>query len=161
RPGRLRGAVRPEGRLYMRERSTRISLLFILILTVFSVAIVFPTDPDRYLPNFIPWPKAACAGPVCIGKGIDLFGYNRREMRLGLDLKGGTRLVLEADVSKTPNINLNDALNTAVDVVNRRVNAFGVAESIVERVGSNRISVQLPGISSEDAISKIGRTAQL
>ena len=82
-------------------------------------------------------------------------------MRLGLDLRGGTRLVLEADVSKQPNINLNDALNSAVDVVERRVNAFGVAESITERVGSNRISVQLPGISSEEAVAKIGRTAQL
>jgi preprotein translocase subunit SecD len=82
-------------------------------------------------------------------------------MRLGLDLRGGTRLVLEADVSKNPNINLNDALDTAVDVVERRVNAFGVAESITERVGSDRISVQLPGISSEEAVAKIGRTAQL
>ena len=36
-----------------------------------------------------------------------------------------------------------------------------MAESIVERVGSNRISVQLPGISSEEAVDKIGRTAQL
>ena len=51
--------------------------------------------------------------------------------------------------------------NSAVEVVERRVNAFGVAESITERVGSNRISVQLPGISSDEAIDKIGRTAQL
>ncbi len=57
-------------------------------------------------------------------------------MRLGLDLQGGTRLVLEADLSKNPDVNLNDALNSAVDVVERRVNAFGVAESITERVGS-------------------------
>lgn len=145
----------------MRERSTRIIFAFVVLLTAFSVCVVWPSDPDRYLPNFIPWPREECLGPICIGKGIDLFGYERREMLLGLDLRGGTRLVLEADISAQPDVNLDEALDTAVDVVERRVNAFGVAESITERVGANRISVQLPGISSEEAIEKIGRTAQL
>jgi preprotein translocase subunit SecD len=96
-----------------------------------------------------------------MGKGIEIFGRERREMRLGLDLRGGTRIVLEADVSQQPNVDLDEALDTAVDIVERRVNAFGVAESITERIGENRISVQLPGISSDEAVEKIGRTAQL
>jgi preprotein translocase subunit SecD len=145
----------------MRERSTRLLLAFVLLLTAFSVFVSFPSNPDRYLPDFIPWPEEECVGPVCIGKGIEAFGKERREMLLGLDLRGGTRLVLEADISQQPDVDLDEALNTAVDIVERRVNAFGVAESITERVGSNRISVQLPGISSEEAVSKIGRTAQL
>jgi preprotein translocase subunit SecD len=157
----------------VKQRSTQIALAFILLLTTFSVFIVWPSNPDRYLPDWIPWPKEECVGPICIGKGINLpyIGFDqstlkfkhaeRREMRLGLDLQGGTRLVLEADLSKNPDVDLNDALNTAVEVVERRVNAFGVAESITERVGSNRISVQLPGISAAEAIDKIGRTAQL
>ena len=68
----------------------------------------------------MPWPKEACVGPICIGKGINLpyIGFavdgrsasERREMRLGLDLHGGTRLVLEADVSQHPDVDLNDAL---------------------------------------------------
>jgi preprotein translocase subunit SecD len=145
----------------MRQKSTQLLLAAIGLLTVFSFLIVWPSDPKRYLPDAIPWPQPGCVGPICIGKGINLFGAERREMRLGLDLRGGTRLVLEADVSKQPDVNLNEALNSAVDVVERRVNAFGVAESIVERVGSDRISVQLPGISSEEAVAKIGRTAQL
>jgi len=145
----------------MRERSTRLLLGLVVVLTLFSILVTWPSDPNRYLPDAIPWPKPTCAGPVCIGHGFAIGGFERREMRLGLDLKGGTRLVLEADVSQQPDINLNDALNTAVEVVERRVNAFGVAESITERVGANRISVQLPGISSAEAISKIGRTAQL
>jgi preprotein translocase subunit SecD len=142
-------------------------------LTTFSVFIVWPSDPDRYLPDWVPWPKEACAGPICIGKGVDLpyIGFEdstlaikhlvRREMSLGLDLRGGTRLVMEADISRNPDINLDEALDSAVEVVERRVNAFGVAESITERVGSNRIQVQLPGISSEEAAERIGRTAQL
>ncbi|HEY7269827.1 MAG TPA: protein translocase subunit SecD, partial [Dehalococcoidia bacterium] len=145
----------------MRQRSTQLLLALIAILTVFSILIVWPSDPKRYLPDAIPWPEPACAGPVCIGHGLNFFGTERKEMKLGLDLRGGTRLVLEADVSTSPGVNLDEALDSAVDVVERRVNAFGVAESIVERVGANRISVQLPGISSEEAVAKIGRTAQL
>ncbi len=157
----------------MRQRGTQLTLISIFFLTVFSICTVWPSDPNRYLPDFIPWPKEDCAGPICMGKGVRLpvlkfqrstitIGHiERREMRLGLDLRGGTRLVLEADISQQPNVDLNDALNSAVDVVERRVNEFGVAESITERVGANRISVQLPGITAAEAFEKIGRTAQL
>ena len=145
----------------MRERSTRLLLLFVAILTTFSVIVTWPSEPKRYLPDFIPWPEAECLGGICIGKGIDISGLERREMRLGLDLRGGTRLVLEADISGQPDVDLDEALDAAVEVVERRVNAFGVAESITERVGANRLSVQLPGISSDEAVDKIGRTAQL
>jgi preprotein translocase subunit SecD len=145
----------------MRNRTTRLMLLFILVLTTFAVFVVFPSTPNRYLPNFIPWPEEECVGNICIGKGIDVFGMERREMRLGLDLRGGTRLVLQADVSADPDIDLDEALGSAVDVIERRINAFGVAESITERVGDNRIQVQLPGISADEALNQIGRTAQL
>ena len=145
----------------MRDLSTRLLLVLIIVLTVFSVLITFPTNPNRYLPNWIPWPEADCIGPVCIGRGLNALGLERREMQLGLDLRGGTRLVLEADISSNPDINLDDALDTAVEVIERRVNAFGVAESITEKVGANRISVQLPGISADEAVDRIGRTAQL
>jgi preprotein translocase subunit SecD len=145
----------------MRERSTRLLLGFVTLLTVFAIFVSWPSNPDRYLPDFIPWPVEECAGPICIGKGFGIGDFQRREMRLGLDLRGGTRLVLQADISQQPNVDLDEALDTAVEVVERRVNAFGVAESITERVGANRISVQLPGISSDEALDKIGRTAQL
>jgi len=145
----------------MRNRTTRLMLLLVLVLTTFSVFVAFPSNPNRYLPDFIPWPEEECVGNICIGRGIEVFGVERREMRLGLDLRGGTRLVLQADLSSNPDIDLDEALDSAVDVIERRVNAFGVAESITERVGSNRIQVQLPGISAEEALDQIGRTAQL
>jgi preprotein translocase subunit SecD len=145
----------------MRQRSTRLLLLFVLVLTTFSVFVAWPSNPDRYLPDFIPWPEEECVGSICIGKGIKIFGEERREIRLGLDLRGGTRLVLQADIANNPDVDLDEALATAVDVIERRVNAFGVAESITERIGANRIQVQLPGISADEALEKIGRTAQL
>src|SRR5207244_471680 len=106
RPSAGFGAIR-KGRHRMMRRPTQIALLFIALLTVFSFLTVWPSDPDRYLPKFFPWPKPGCAGPICIGKGVrlpilefkgstvQLSHLQRREIRLGLDLRGGTRLVLE------------------------------------------------------------------
>ena len=58
----------------MRQRSTQILVAVIAVLTIFSFLIVWPSDPKRYLPDAIPWPEPACAGPICIGHGVNLFG---------------------------------------------------------------------------------------
>jgi len=148
----------------MRGWPNRILLAVIIGLTALSVYIVWPSEPDRYLPDAIPWPE---------GQGIELslptirggtFGLNtieRRAMSLGLDLRGGTRLVLAPAGTVPPDIDIDEALEGAREVVERRVNEFGVAESEVNRLGSNRLQVQLPGIDPDDAIAKIGRTALL
>lgn len=84
---------------------------------------------------------------------------------LGLDLKGGSNLVFQADTSKIKAADLQDALNSVRDVIERRVNLFGVSEPLIQTLqsGSNyRISVDLPGISNvSEAINLIGQTAQL
>lgn len=84
---------------------------------------------------------------------------------LGLDLKGGSHLVFEADTSKVRKEDLQDALNSARDIVEKRVNLFGVAEPLVQTVKSadrHRITVDLPGVTNvSDAIRLIGTTAQL
>lgn len=136
----------------MHRRTDRVLLVFILALAVFSLITMWPSDPGRYLPGFIPWPK---------GHGIDIGSLKRPTMRLGLDLRGGTRLVLEADTSQSPDINIDDALNGAINIIERRINEFGVAESEIQRQGSDRIAVQLPGITANDAMKKIGKTALL
>jgi len=85
--------------------------------------------------------------------------------RLGLDLKGGSHLVFEADTRNIKSEDLNDALNSARDVVEKRVNFFGVSEPVVQTLKTGnkyRISVDLPGISDvNEAIKLIGKTAQL
>lgn len=85
--------------------------------------------------------------------------------QLGLDLKGGSHLVFEADTSKVTSADLEDALNSSRDVVERRVNMFGVSEPEIKTIKSGnvyRISVDLPGVQDvSEAVALIGQTAQL
>lgn len=85
--------------------------------------------------------------------------------RLGLDLKGGSHLVYEADTKSLPTGDVEDALISARDIVERRVNFYGVSEPVVQTVKSgtvSRIIVDLPGVQDvSEAVSFIGQTAQL
>ncbi|WP_308202411.1 protein translocase subunit SecD [Lentzea flava] len=75
--------------------------------------------------------------------------------RLGLDLRGGTQIVLEAKGD-------SDAADRSLEVLRRRVDALGVAEPVIARSGENRIVVELPGVQNpEEAVKVLGRTAQL
>ncbi|WP_324717563.1 protein translocase subunit SecD [Carboxydochorda subterranea] len=85
-----------------------------------------------------------------------------RPFRLGLDLQGGTHVVLEAEPS--PGIGTVDdqTMQRALAIVERRVNGLGIAEPIVQRQGQRRIIVELPGIDNpQQAIQTIGKTALL
>jgi len=135
----------------VRSRSTLLMFLFVVALTAFAIVVVWPSRPSRYLPGDF-WPK---------GQGIKIGDFERREMRLGLDLRGGARLVLEADPPADYQGDLGDALEVAREVIERRVNEFGVSEAEVSLASGNRIDVQVPGMSVTDAERLIGRTAQL
>ena len=140
-----------------------IVLVIILLLTAGSVVTVWPSDPNRYLPDAIPWPEGKgvkFSFPTIQGGTFGLRSIERRAMSLGLDLRGGTRLVFEPEEGVQVD-DLDAALDGARKIIERRVNEFGVAESEVTRLGSNRLAVQLPGINPEEAIAKIGRTALL
>ncbi|MBP9747348.1 protein translocase subunit SecD [Patescibacteria group bacterium] len=81
---------------------------------------------------------------------------------LGLDLQGGSRLEYEADVSKIPLAERQEALNGVRDVIERRINALGVAEPVIQTTQAGdawRVSVELAGVSNvQEAIKKIGET---
>jgi preprotein translocase subunit SecD len=80
-------------------------------------------------------------------------------LKLGLDLQGGTHLVYEGDLKDIPGEAQVDAMNSARDVIERRVNAFGVSEPLVQVSGSNRIIIELPGVKDiNEAINLIGQT---
>jgi len=81
--------------------------------------------------------------------------------RLGLDLEGGTQIVLEARDSARVKAD-RESTNRAVEVLRGRVDALGVAEPTLARVGERRILVELPGVQDpREAVEVIGRTAQL
>lgn len=99
---------------------------------------------------------------------LDLGGIKIKKdfkTKLGLDLKGGSHLVFDTDITKVKQADLQDALNSARDIIEKRVNYFGVSEPIVQttKSGSNyRISVDLPGTENvNEAVTLIGKTAQL
>ncbi|MDD5437799.1 MAG: protein translocase subunit SecD [Patescibacteria group bacterium] len=90
------------------------------------------------------------------------FGHIDKPFVLGLDLQGGTRLEYEADVSHVTSDKQSSALDGVRDVIERRVNAMGVSEPLVQttRAGDSwRVSVELAGIKDiKQAIKMIGET---
>ena len=84
-------------------------------------------------------------------------------LRLGLDLKGGSQLLYEADLSKkSSSITDEEAMAAVIMKIQRRVNEYGVAEPMIQKEGTDRILVQLPGIKDiSRAINLIGETGML
>jgi len=81
-------------------------------------------------------------------------------IKLGLDLQGGLRVVLRSDVANPE----RDDLNAARNIIENRVNEFGVAEPLIQTSGADRIIVELPGLTASDqnrALDLIGQQAVL
>lgn len=95
--------------------------------------------------------------------------YQTSPFKLGLDLNGGIHLVYKADTSKLPSIEIADSMATLKNVIEARVNAFGVSEPIVQTEEStlgdekvHKLIVELPGVKETDkAIELIGQTPVL
>ena len=72
-------------------------------------------------------------------------------IRLGLDLQGGTSFLVSMDTNRLAKAtDASTALSHAVEVLRKRVDKFGVAEPLIQPEGSDRILVQLPGLSAAD-----------
>lgn len=90
---------------------------------------------------------------------------NKLKINLGLDLRGGVQLKYRANTDEIESGKVGEALQAAQDVIERRVNAFGVGEPLVQTAkngNENMIIVELPGIKDiEDAKNKIKDTPVL
>ncbi len=86
-----------------------------------------------------------------------------KALKLGLDLKGGTHLLLEVDASKLDEkVSVKDAVDRAVEVMRNRIDQFGVAEPLITKQGDKWIVIQLPGIKDPARAKElIGKTALL
>ena len=143
-------------------------IIKILIVTLLAILIIWIDLPENLQIKFKLGKQNIDfkLNPLVIDTNV--FGYRVKkyfQTHLGLDLKGGSHLVFETDTSKVKKEDLTDALNSVRDIIERRVNLFGVPEPSVQMLksGNNyRVAVDLPGISNiSDAVKLIGQTAQL
>lgn len=82
-------------------------------------------------------------------------------IRQGLDLQGGTHVVLEGVDTDQAQVT-DDAMNRVVKIMENRINAMGLTEPIIQREGQRRVIVELPGVKDPDkAIEVLGKTAMM
>ncbi len=91
--------------------------------------------------------------------------FTKQKIHFGLDLQGGTELIYETDTSQIPEAERALAVEAARDLIERRVNIFGVTEPVIQTVKTEdgwRLMVNLPGIKNvAEAIKMIGETPVL
>lgn len=138
--------------IFFSSQRGKVRLSFFLIFALVFVAGVFIYP--LYYNQAVLWVNNAI--------GLNIPQAKDRPFRLGLDLQGGTHLVYEADVSKIDSAEKDYAVEGARDVIERRVNFFGVAEPLVQTnksEGKYRVIVELAGVKDvKEAIQMIGET---
>lgn len=128
----------------MRNNITSLSAVIVLFLVALYIAL--PIDHPAWLEN---------------GMAPGEESRDLRNLTLGLDLEGGTQVLLEADLPLDQEVD-PEALRSARVIVEQRVNGLGVTEPNVQLQGERRIVVELPGISNpEQAINTLRATGQL
>jgi len=130
----------------------------IFLLAIFAGFMIYPRAWNRP----VDWINAQKNKSVVMKKLPNIPQFFNLPFRLGLDLQGGTHLVYEADLSTIDKSQYGESMQGVRDVIERRVNLFGVAEPLVQvdTVGSHyRLIVELAGIKDiHQAISMIGET---
>lgn len=123
--------------------------IFFLVITLVAAVFDFPAH----------WNKSVVWAGNLTGLDVSFAKMDETGYRLGLDLQGGTHLIYEADLSGLAETEQTAALDGVRDVIERRVNAFGVSEPLVAVSGSNRLVVDLAGVLNvSEAIKQIGET---
>lgn len=123
------------------QQKIRWQFAWVLALAIFSGAIAYP-HVFSYIPKF--------SAAQSIEESL--------KINLGLDLQGGIHLEYAADLSQVPEGKKGEALEAALAVIERRVNAFGVGESVVQSAKSgteDRIIVELPGVQDVEEAKKM------
>ncbi|HOK56860.1 MAG TPA: protein translocase subunit SecD [bacterium] len=97
-----------------------------------------------------------------IGFCFYLFYPPEKKLKKGLDLQGGIHVVLEVEKEKIEEKSLSDLTERALEIIRNRIDALGVTEPVIQKEGTYRIIVDLPGVKDpEKAIEIIGKTALL
>jgi preprotein translocase subunit SecD len=141
------------------RKNPRYLLWLIIGLTIAAVFINLPKFSNVHIAN-----KTFNFDPNSIFTALKI--NKTLNFREGLDLKGGTSLVLRADMKNIASDQKSAALNSAKTVIENRVNLFGVSEPLVQTSVANnndyRIIVEIPGVTDVNQVrTLIGTTAQL
>ena len=141
------------------------SLIFIMVVSIISLVLAMPKEIPIKFSAMGKTASYTLARPHLDLSRLRIPFTRDLEFKMGLDIRGGTRVVLEADMSKIVQADRETALESARNVISRRVDLFGVGESAVKtsRLGETyRIIAELPGVTNtQQAVQIIGSTAQL
>ncbi len=130
----------------MRNRNT-IILFLIVFLGLVALYIALPIQHPSWVKGLLVWQQPA--------------EFRSLDFKQGLDLRGGTQVLLQAKPTSGQTVTAAD-MGAAKVIVDRRVNALGVTEPLVQLQGENRIIVELPGIDNpEQAVQTLKNTGQL
>jgi len=133
------------------SKSHLVSLVAILVVFVLCLYVMLPSS-------------ASIQGKQVNFPKIGILSQ-KDDFSFGLDLAGGSQLIFLIDTSTIEGDNINDAIDSLKEVIERRVNLFGVSEPNIQtfEFGEERkILVELPGVyNTQDAVNLIGQTAQL
>jgi preprotein translocase subunit SecD len=134
----------------MAKKNIYLILLSIFILAVFAGNLIYPNYFNKAV-DFV-------NGKI----GANLPHFWNVPFRLGLDLQGGTQLIYEADLSTINKADRSKKMDELRDIIERRVNIYGVSEPVIQIQGENRLIVELAGVKDvKEAIKMIGETPYL
>jgi len=118
----------------------RLTSWLVVLIAVLAVFVDIPKHQFSFPFN--------CPG-ICLKIG-DLQVNQEIKTHLGLDLQGGTQLILRLQFEKLPpglNATQSELQNQAINVIERRINAVGVSEPVVQGLGTDKILLELPGVT--------------
>jgi len=134
----------------MRKKKVHITIVIIFILAV--------------LAGLFDYPQYFNSGVDFLNQKLNwnLPHFWEVSFKLGLDLQGGTHLIYEADLSNVDEKDKAGKMEVLRDIIERRVNWYGVAEPVIQIQGGNRLVVELAGVKDiGEAIKMIGETPYL
>ncbi|MCL5432871.1 MAG: protein translocase subunit SecD [Patescibacteria group bacterium] len=153
-------------------KNPRFLFVIIILLTIFAILVDLPKEINiSYDSPKLPiinkklsiHQKIPMLNPNFFIGGIHI--QNTTSFSKGLDLAGGVSITYRADMTNIPQEQRKNALDSAKDVIERRINLFGVKEPVIQTATVNndaRVIVELPGVSDvNQAMQLIGTTAQL
>jgi len=137
----------------MKAKNLKFFIFITTIVAIFCTSFIFPSYLNK------------ATSFISDKTPLNIPQISEKSFKLGLDLQGGAHLIYKADLSKIDEGDQSDVMQGLRDVIERRVNAFGVQEPLIqteEVSGEYRLTVDLAGVKDiSQAVDMIGKTPLL